>query len=186
MSSVDIQARVTVLNEQLEMLDRKFNAYFSGQEKISPVRVLEKLKGDVMQLTRARDRTASSSQRFFVNSFVQRFTAYRTKWEKMLKDIEEGRAMRGAALVAGRRTARPGPSVGTKAASTGDIDREIDRTAGEYSRLYEEHTGKQCNRDALEKQLQQQVRQIREKIGGSFTLDVSYSDGRITITPRKR
>jgi hypothetical protein len=87
----DVKKTIAELNEHIHMLDRKFTLYFSGLEKKSPVKEFEKLKGEVTRSLQMKDALMSASTRFFVNSFKHRFASYRTKWEKTLRAIEDGR-----------------------------------------------------------------------------------------------
>ena len=93
---MDIKQKISELESRLQRLDRKFNFYFVGQDRVPPVKAFDQLKREVTLITREKDRSASSSQRFYIETFLQKFISYRVKWEKGLRDIEEGRLSRGA------------------------------------------------------------------------------------------
>ena len=91
----DIKKKIAEFNERIHVLDRSFTLYLSGLERKSPVKEFEKFKGEVTRSLQMKDALMSASTRFFVNSFKHRFVSYRTKWEKTLKAIEDGRLTPG-------------------------------------------------------------------------------------------
>jgi hypothetical protein len=93
--SEDIRKEISGLNDRLHQLDSKFNSYFSAKDKTPPIKELDQLKRDVNRTYRKKMVNPSVSYRFFIDTFYQRFVTYRIKWEKRLKDVEEGRAKRG-------------------------------------------------------------------------------------------
>jgi len=96
----DIQAKIAEFDERLRLLDRKFSLYLSGHEKVSPARELEELKRELTRFKRTQNRLAGFGQRFMAEGFQQRFNAYRSKWERQLRDIETGRAAVGSGIKA--------------------------------------------------------------------------------------
>jgi hypothetical protein len=103
---MDIKQKISDLESRLQRLDRKFNFYFVGQDKVPPVKDFDLLKHRVAQLTREKERSTSSSLRFYMETFLQKFISYRVKWERGLRDIEEGRLTCGADFFKGRKFAR--------------------------------------------------------------------------------
>ena len=87
----DIKKTIAEFNVRINMLDRKFTLYFSGLEKNPPIKEFEKFKSEVTRCLQIKNALMSVSTRFFVNSFKNHFASYRTKWEKTLKAIEDGR-----------------------------------------------------------------------------------------------
>ena len=94
--SEDIRQKISDFNERLRVLDRSFKRYFSGLDKRAPIREFEQFKRDVNLLRKTQSSIMSVSLRFLINNFQQRFTVYRTKWEKILNDIEKGRVEPGS------------------------------------------------------------------------------------------
>jgi len=103
---MNIKQNISKLDSLLQKLERKFNFYFVGQLKAPPVKEFDQLKRRVEQLTREKDRSTSSSLRFYMETFLQKFTSYRAKWEQGLRDIEEGRLICGPDFFKGRKFAR--------------------------------------------------------------------------------
>ncbi len=88
----EIQKQITALNEQIDLLDKKFYFYFIARDKFPPLKDLIKIKADIEKLKSVKDRIILDRKKFVINSFMHRFVSYRTKWEKALKEIEDGRA----------------------------------------------------------------------------------------------
>ena len=103
---MDIKQNISKLESRLQKLDRKFNFYFVGQDNVSPVKDFDQLKRKVALLTREKDISTSSSLRFYMETFLQKFISYRVKWERGLRDIEEGRLKCGADFFKGRKFVR--------------------------------------------------------------------------------
>jgi hypothetical protein len=102
---MDIKQKISDLESRLQRLDRKFNFYFVGQDKVPPVKEFDQLKREVTLITREKDMSASSSLRFYIETFLQKFISYRVKWERGFRDIEEGRLTCGADFFKGRKFA---------------------------------------------------------------------------------
>jgi len=103
---MNIKQNISKLDSWLQKLDRKFNFYFVGQDKVPPIKELDQFKLRVVQLTREKERSTSATLRFYMETFLQKFTSYREKWERGLRDIEEGRLTCGADFFKGRKFAR--------------------------------------------------------------------------------
>lgn len=103
---MDIKQNISTLDSRLQKLDRKFNLYFIGQDRVPPVKDFDQLKHRVVVLTREKERSTSASLRFYMETFLQKFISYRVKWERGLRDIEEGRLKCGADFFKGRKFAR--------------------------------------------------------------------------------
>jgi len=103
---MDTKKNISILDGQLQKLDRKFNFYFIGQDRVPPVKDFDQLKSKVTLLTREKERSTSSSLRFYMETFLQKFISYRVKWERGLRDIEEGRLTCGADFFKGRKFVR--------------------------------------------------------------------------------
>jgi hypothetical protein len=92
----EIQIKIVEFDERLRLLDRKFSLYITGQEKFPPVRELEELKREFAAFRRKQGSLSAFGQRFLVEGFQQRFSAYRAKWERQLRDVESGRIEPGS------------------------------------------------------------------------------------------
>jgi len=86
---VDLKIKISALNEEIALVDNKFHLYFLGEERIPPVKEFARLKQQVSILQ--NEKSSSVSGQFLASSFFSRFASYRNKWERLLRDIEEGR-----------------------------------------------------------------------------------------------
>jgi hypothetical protein len=141
-----------------------------GKEKSAPTKEFEQLKQEILALSISRDPQSTSSQ-FLVNSFIQRFTVYRNKWERSLRDIEEGRKRRGQEFFGKYTSEEKQASVITEA-----IAKKIDAVAAEYAALANRYLHKSVNKDVVKHKLQNEVKKLLSKCGDNFSLD-TYFDG---------
>jgi len=183
--SKDYKEKVSKLNERLELLDRKFNLYFTGQDRIPPIQEFEKLKREILLLSRERDRVTSSGIRFYFNNFLQRFGSYRTKWEKALTAIEEGRSRPGTTFFSGRAKPPPPKEPDRNRKNSSHLDKEIDRAVKKYTRLYEKHLGKKCQPESVRQQLQKKIVGLKNKASTDIKLDVAFDGKEVVVKPVK-
>lgn len=87
----DVRQKISEFNERLAGLDRQFNLYFYGLEKVPPLKEFEQFKREVTRFMQPISGVMSVSMRFIMTNFQHRFALYRAKWEKVLRDIEAGR-----------------------------------------------------------------------------------------------
>lgn len=187
---MDIKQKISELEIRLQRLDRKFNFYFVGQDRVPPVKAFDQLKREVTLITREKDISASSSLRFYIETFLQKFISYRVKWEKGLRDIEEGRLSRGADFFKGRKFTRAEVK-SSNAQKPMDVvfletENNIRQVTEEYSSLYKRYFHKSCNKAKLNKYLHEQMEEIRAKYGDDFFLDVNYDGKDIKIKPVRK
>ncbi len=78
-----------VLARELERLKGSYEQYFLGLERIEP----KKLRAQVLTLIRKYTNVPIQSARpkFRYNQLVQRYNTYTTYWDRVLREIEEGR-----------------------------------------------------------------------------------------------
>jgi len=187
---MNIHQKVSELEKQLLALDRRFNFYFNGQDRVPPIKDLDQLKRETRLLTRERERASSGSLRYYVETFLQKFISYRTKWEKGLRDIEEGRLIRGADFFKGRRFVRETIAMTTTQGIPDDdalaVESDINQAADRYSVLYKKYFHKKCNKKDLRDQLRAKMQVVQEKYGSGFHLDVSYDGKAIRIKTVKK
>jgi len=75
----------------IELLNRKYNMYFSGADEDMP-REFRKQLGILIDKIKAATAIASSTaDKFLANSVIAQFQINAAKWDKTLKLIEDGR-----------------------------------------------------------------------------------------------
>ena len=187
---MDVNQKTADLESRLQKLDRKFNFYFIGQDRVPPIKDFDLFKNEVRLLTRERERSTSTGLRFYVETFLQKFISYRTKWDRGLRDIEEGRLSRSADFFKGKKFAREevdsldAPKTMTSVSLA--VENDIMQATDKYSVLYKKYFHKTCNKKTLNNQLRGKMKAVREKYGEGFYLDVSYDGKAIKIKTVKK
>ncbi len=187
---MDVNQKTAELEGRLQKLDRKFNFYFIGQDRVPPIKDFDLFKREVRLLTRERERSTSAGLRFYVETFLQKFISYRTKWDRGLRDIEDGRLSRNADFFKGKKFAREelaslnAPK--TRTPVSPDVENDIRQATDKYSVLYKKYFHKVCNKKTLKNQLRAKMNSVQEKYGEGFHLDVSYDGKAIKIKTVKK
>ncbi len=185
---MSLRKTVDRLISSVERLDREFNFYFTGRERVPPLRSLEKLKREITLLMQSGEESKNSAERYLVQSFIQKFTSYRTKWERGVKDIEEGRAVPGRNFFGGLGNISKDFSNLSQQEKDNEAFRTasvIDEAARKYVEMNKKHSGKTVSKDAVSKMLEKRIDDIRKKVGERFKFKVFIEDGKVKIKPEK-
>jgi hypothetical protein len=85
----DLVKDLDVLSRELEKLKASYAQYFLGLERIEP----EKLRAQVVTLIKkyASVPIQSARAKFRYNQLVQKYNTYTTYWDRILREIEEGK-----------------------------------------------------------------------------------------------
>ncbi|HTL11410.1 MAG TPA: hypothetical protein VL588_02915 [Bdellovibrionota bacterium] len=78
----------------IEQLNNLYNMFFAGAEKRPPIERRKVLDQVIDTLTKIGKNTAA--QRFKYQGVYQQYVTYRDRWDKKLKELEEGKIRRGA------------------------------------------------------------------------------------------
>lgn len=188
-----IAQRVSMLINKIEHLEHLFNFYFSGQDKKPPLIELNALKKDVDSLLKESQDAINIAERFLAMQLVNRFTTYRIKWEKGVREIEEGRAKPGQHFFGGLGLGRS-PMDDIKTAAS-EIDKKdtnafrvnavINETVEKYIEMNKKYTGKNFSRESVSEMLEKKISEVRKKFGDKFTFKVYFEDGKVKIKPEK-
>ncbi|MCK5808623.1 hypothetical protein KAH37_06540 [bacterium] len=171
---------------QLELL---FNRYFTGMDKRPPIKQMTALQKAINILTINTHLAKTAAEQFHLKSLTQQFTTYRRKWERGIRDIEEGRIKPGQQAFGGM-----GMSAADQAEMQGSDDEmghiqhltnEVDSAVETYVKLAEEHLGKNYSTESVKTVLESKLGGIRAKYGDGVSLSVVYEDGTIKIKPKK-
>lgn len=185
---MNLRKTVSRLITSVEHLDRDFNFYFTGRERVPPLKALERLKREVNLLMRSGEDSKNSADRYMVMSFIQKFTTYRTKWEKGVKDIEEGRAVPGRNFFGGLGNISKDFSQLTQQEKDNNAFRAasvINEAASKYVQMNKKYTGKNVSKEAVSKMLEKRIDDIKKKVGDRFKFSVYFEDGKVKIKPEK-
>jgi hypothetical protein len=179
--------------QKIEHLEHSFNFYFTGNEKKPPLVELERVRKEVDSLMKSGSESKNSAERFLVLQLVNRFTTYRMKWEKGVRDIEEGRAKQGLHFFGGLGIGRS--PLNDLKESLSEIDKKdrqafrmssvIDEAAEKYIEMTKKYTGKNYSRESVSQMLEKKIEEVRKKFGDRFRFNVYYEDGKVKIRPEK-
>ena len=183
---------VSTLITKIEKLDHDFNMYFTAQEKKAPLQALENMKREVNLLMKGASDSQNLVEKNLASQLINRFTTYRQKWERCVRDIEEGRAKPGMKFFGGFGSSdlndlkSAADSVEKRDAEAFAMSVMIDRTANKFIELSRKYTNKAYSFDAVTEMLTKKIGDVRQKFGNDFTFDVYYEDGKVKIKPVRR
>lgn len=187
-----ISETVSALITKIEKLDHDFNMYFTAQEKRPPLQALENMKKEISVLMRTAAISQNLIEQNLASQLVNRFTSYRQKWERCVRDIEEGRAKPGCKFFGGFGSSdlsdlkSAADSVEKRDAEAFAMSAMIDQTANKFIELSKKYTNKAYSFDAVAEMLTKKIGDVREKFGNNFSFDVYYEDGKVKIKPVRR
>lgn len=176
---MNLKIKISALNSEISLVDNKFHLYFLGEERTPPIKEFERLKQQVSILQ--NEKPSSVSGQFLTNSFLRRFAAYRNKWERLLRDIEEGRKKPSKHFFV-----KAPQKVLPPTALPDEVAKEIDLVVDQFAEHTEKHSGKKLNRKTLKHQLAEKARDMYVQYGDSYYLDLYYDDTGIEIRTIKR
>jgi hypothetical protein len=188
-----VSAKVSELITKIEKLERHFVFYFTGHESRPPLKDLSLLKNEIDFLCRKTADSKNTAEKYLVSQLVNRFAIYRNKWERGVRDIEEGRSKPGLHFFGGLGSSLSALSELKKEADNIDKkDRDawrdasvIDEAARKYVEMSRKHTGKNYDIEDVSKMLEKKVEDIKKKFGDKFSFKVYYEDGKVKVKPEK-
>ena len=189
---MQISEFVSTLISKIEKLDHDFNMYFTAQEKKAPLQALENMKREVNLLMKGAADSKNSVEKNLATQLINRFTTYRQKWERCVRDIEEGRAKPGTKFFGGFGNSdlsdlkSAANSVESKDAEAFAMSAMIDNTANKFIELSKKYTNRVYSFDAVSEMLTKKIDDVRQKFGNNFYFDVCYEDGKVKIKPVRK
>mgnify|MGYP006283837725 CR=1 FL=1 len=85
------------LEEAIEKLKIRFEHYFMGLERFAPVKERRAVERTIRSLR--RQLMGNTAQKFKLRMLIQRFTTYQTHWNRVQREIDEGRHRRDLAKI---------------------------------------------------------------------------------------
>ncbi|HNT27764.1 MAG TPA: hypothetical protein PKH10_06265 [bacterium] len=183
----------------VQRLDRAFTFYFTGFEKKPPLKMYERLQREVKKLHDVVDGLKNSAERFTVQTLLSRFASYRIKWDRGMRDIEEGRIRPGAAFFGGvskdpKRLVAGEEGTGTAAPDLDEIargaekmerlDAQLGDAAKRYVALARAHLGKVYDPAAIKQTLEASLPEVRRKYGDEVDFEVYFDGDKVRVRPR--
>ncbi|HKL49287.1 MAG TPA: MXAN_5187 C-terminal domain-containing protein [Desulfuromonadales bacterium] len=177
----EIGKQLQDLEQQLRELQIRYEKYFSGAEKLEPLKQRE----DVFRLLRhfANRRIVQTDLRFKYQNLATRYHAYAAQWDRIQRMMDEGKYVRHLSRAAQRGTSKAGKPPEKK-------DDEIDSL---YEDLVQAHRSTQAEkrlpkRDQVADFLQKQKAKLREKYGDrqmQFQVVTENGKPKIKVKARK-
>jgi len=184
---MELSQEISLIKRSIVQLELLFNRYFTGREKRPPLVEMEALQKRVNILTINKNLAKTAMEQFQLQSLTQQFTTYRNKWERGVRDIENGRIKPGQQAFGsmGMTPADVAEMSGEdETASINHLAGEVDSAVETYIQLAEEHLGKKYSSQSVKSVLESKLGGIREKYGDDVSLSVVYEDGTIKIKPK--
>jgi len=188
-----LSRKVSELITKIEKLERSFIFYFTGHESRPPLKDLASLKSEINTLSLKTADSKNTAEKYLVSQLVNRFAIYRNKWERGVRDIEEGRSKPGLHFFGGLGSALSGfADLKKEADNASNKDNDvlrmasiIDDAARKYVEMNKKYTGKKYETNDVSKMLEKKIDDIRKKFGDKFSFKVYYEDGKVKVKPEK-
>lgn len=187
---MDIPQRMAHLEKKLNELKTEYDKYFTGVERIEPVR----LRDEVQRMIRQAGtwHITNTATKFKRDNIVAQFNSYTQYWNRILRRIEEGTYERDVFKM--KLKERSGPSTQTTPTPSGPSNNP---SAGGYDSVYKDLMNARkkagiptnsMDRQAFEENLKRQSETIKKKYGASrVDFVVGEKDGKpvIKAVPKK-
>ncbi len=181
---MDLIHEISFLKQKIEILEQKFAQYFMGLEKRPPLKELAEIKSQISKLMQMESSLKQPSEKFQVQTIVNRFTSYRLKWERGVKDIEEGRIKPGSGFFGGMGVSFKKSL--TPKQKTEKKDSLIEKTAKQYVELSRKFLNKNYDQKAVSQMLDKKMKEIKAKLGNDVVLRVYFDGEKVKIKPVKK
>ncbi|NOZ88057.1 MAG: hypothetical protein GXP49_17715 [Deltaproteobacteria bacterium] len=89
----DFAIELEKLRIQVDQLKISFERYFLGLDRVPPLKKYDELKAAVRK-HRAKNPPRNTALRFKLNSIISKFASYSRYWDRILREMEEGRMSR--------------------------------------------------------------------------------------------
>ena len=159
-------------------IDQNYEKYFAGIERRPP----EKLRDELgLQLRRLSNRYIPQTDlRYRYQMLATRFHSYCGNWERLMRQIEEGKFVRKLEKLRGGRTAPPAPR---HEESTTPIQSEAERISAEIAAI----SGKAPDRQKIATLLAEQRAQLKSRFAGrDIEFLVVCEDGKPKLKARPK
>ncbi|MFO7735093.1 MAG: hypothetical protein R6W70_02630 [bacterium] len=190
----NLESALSRFSVKIERLEHLFNLYFGGQERRPPLKEFESLKKEANHIMNMKTKSNEGGIRHKKASLIQKFTSHRLKWEKSLKDMEEGRIRPGKAFfgtggsVANTSSAKKSSAAfaGEKNERKSESDRKIDKAAENYVAMAKKFLSKRYNSDSIRNALRKKLTGVKNKFGDNFDFKVYYDGEKVKVKPVKK
>lgn len=149
----NVEHLVAELDTKISSLRIRYEQYFAGVEKRAPLREQEAIARELRQLNQRK--IMQTELRYKFQNLASRFHVYQGMWERIQREIDEGRYHRHVQKKAAKA-----------ALATGEhTPNEVEQVYQEYQTICQNSNANLPSRQQLEKFINQQKENIRSKYG---------------------
>ncbi len=170
------EAAVARLERELRDLILEWERFFSRDRRLPPQKERTDLSRRIRRLF--EHGVHGSAAQFRLEQLQHRFNTYNQLWERQLREREEGRRSGVWRRPGARRPDAPAPAAVQGGGSRAAL---YDRYVAEMRRLGREVT---VDREAFERRVRRQRKQVEQQLGRPVELDVVVSDGKVRLAAR--
>lgn len=193
----NLESALSRFSAKIERLEHLFNLYFGGQERRPPLKELENLKKEADDIMNMKIKSSDGAVRHKRTSVIQKFTSHRLKWEKSLRDMEEGRIRPGKAFFGtGGSVGHSSFSkncekdssrlAGEKNEERSESEKKIEKAADSYVSMAKKFLRKKYDPDSIRKALRKKMTGVKNKFGDDFDFKVYYDGEKVKVRPVKK
>lgn len=157
----EIEQEVKKLREELNKLHFEFTQFFRGNRKDPPLKEKGEFERKLRELSRKKFFT--HAPRYLVENLVASYTSYSSLWERIMRQIEEGKYERGKGWVPKHEISaiERGSAVGTP------VEDPYERIIAEYVEMKRISEGKpiKIDREKFKEKLKSAEEMAKEKYG---------------------
>ncbi|MDO9079722.1 MAG: MXAN_5187 C-terminal domain-containing protein [Desulfuromonadales bacterium] len=173
-----IEQELNRIEETIRLIDQNYEKYFAGIERRPP----EKMRDDLsLELRRFANRYIPQTDlRYRYQMLATRFYSYSGNWERLMKQIEEGKFVRKLERLRGGSAA---PAASRKEGGTTPIQSEAERISAEIAAI----SGKAPDRQKIATLLAEQRAQLTSRFAGrEIEFIVTCEDGKPKLKARAK
>jgi len=173
---------ILILDQQLGELIFKYEQYFIGLEKREPLQLLDNVQKLVRRYTGVPINNTMYKHRF--NMLVARLNTYREHWNRILKQIEEGKYSRDRFISELHQRQRATPERKRSNTDVPDAESDLDRLVREFreARTLCNLSPEIVTRELISTTIEKQKPLLIAKLGTTdFTFKVAIENGKPKI-----
>ncbi len=123
-SQREIDGMLQHLEQRIDTLKKRYERYFLGIEQRPPVAMRKQVVREVFELEQTY--IGNTAQRFRLRSLVQRFNTHKTRWNRIMRQIEQGTYHRDRKRAERRKRQRGAPEEKESKDQAFEVDPEAD------------------------------------------------------------
>ncbi len=130
----DLDQEIKKLKAEMERLKFEYNQFFAGNRKAPPLKERAEFEKKLKELSKRKFFT--HGPKYMIETLLASYHTYCSLWEKIMREIEEGRYVRGKGWVGKGEILEEPPPVSLKEPAK---KKEVKRDEENFSKVYEEY-----------------------------------------------